>query len=78
MYLFNVPQDAVSIDKGVPGGNALITRQHLKGRGLSSSVEAQESKTFTFAYSQRQPVHSQEICPAAVHLRRKETASVSW
>lgn len=49
-HLLNVPQDAVSINVGVPGGNTLITCQHLKGCGLACSIEAQEAETFSFAY----------------------------
>ncbi len=49
-YLLNVPQDAVTIDVGVPGGNTLITCQHLKGRGLACSIEAQEAETLSFPY----------------------------
>lgn len=68
-HLLNVPQDAVSINKGVPRGNALIARQHLKRGGLAGSVEAEKAETFSFPHGQRQPVHSQESLPAGVHLR---------
>lgn len=71
-YLFNVPQYAVSVNVGVPGGDAFITCQHLKGRGLACSIEAQEAEALAFPHSQRQPVNSQQILPAAVHLRRRE------
>lgn len=68
-HLLNVPQDAVSIDKGVPRGDALIARQHLKRGGLACSVEAEKAETLSFPHGQRQPVHSQESLPAGVHLR---------
>lgn len=50
-YLFNVPQDAVSINVGIPRGHSLITSQHLKSRGLACSIEAQEAETLPFPHS---------------------------
>lgn len=79
-HLLNVPQDAVSIDKGVPGGHALIARQHLKRGGLACSVEAEKAETLSFRHGQRQPVHSQESLPAGVHLGGgdKRLCTVTW
>lgn len=39
-HLLNVPQDAVPINESIPGGDTLITCQHLKGCGLPCSIEA--------------------------------------
>lgn len=49
-HLLNVPQDAVSVNIGVPRGNALVTCQHLKGCGLACSIEAQEAEALSFSY----------------------------
>lgn len=67
-YLLNVSPDAVSINEGISRRDALIACQHLESRGLSCSIEAQQAETLPFSYSERQPVHSQETLPAAVHL----------
>lgn len=71
-HLLDVPQDAVPINKGVPRGNALVARQHLKRGGLACSVEAEKAKTLSFPHGQRQPVHSQESLPTGVHLRGRD------
>lgn len=71
-HLLNVPQDAVSINKGVSRGNALIARQHLKRGCLACSVKAEKAETLSFSHGQRQSVHSQESLAAGVSLSGRD------
>lgn len=67
-YLLDVGQNAVTIHKGVPRRDTLVTSQHLEGGGFARSVEAEKAKAFPFADCQGDPVHRQQGLPAVIDL----------